>query len=77
VSDPYRTSASPPEEAPQKRHWRRWFCDRGWHSIRVTRVLKGGEGPDDAGWEVVCTVCGADGYKYCGGGLSSVFNAVK
>ena len=46
-------------------------CELGNHVVRVVRVLKGGEGPDEAADEIECAHgCGASGYRFCDGTLS-------
>jgi len=53
---------------------REWLCAHNFHKIRIIRVLKGGEGPDNAGWEVECSRCGWHGWKYCDGSIELRFS---
>jgi len=64
VNDPYRVNDVPAVEVPTRVPF---LCRHGWHKIRRTRTLYGGEGPDEAAYEVECKRCGATGWEYCDG----------
>lgn len=47
---------------------KKYVCEERDHKPVITRVLSGGEGPDDAGWIVHCKVCDCFGWMYCDDG---------
>lgn len=46
---------------------KRYVCDEMDHVLVVDVVLKGGQGPDDAGWAGHCKKCQCFAWKYCDG----------
>ena len=75
---PYRTGATA-QVAKPKSWWARFWeargkrlCQAGRHKVCVVRVLKGGEGPDEASKEIECARpgCKAWGWIYCDGDVS-------